>query len=411
MSSNHRFPIVRLLAMAWLACMATSAWADERVERGRYLALAGDCASCHTTRSGAAFAGGHVVATPFGAIPAPNLTPDRDTGLGAWSADDFYRAMHSGKGHDGTSLYPAFPFTSYTKVTRADTDALFAWLQTLPPVKTVKLPADLRWPYRMRSLMTPWRMMYFTEGEYVADAKQSAAWNRGAYLVQGLGHCNECHARRNTFGAAVQEPFLAGGIVPVQNWYAPDLSMGAKGGLAGWTEADLVALLKTGRSPKGTALGPMASVVVQSTQHLTDADLSAIAVYLKSLPEREPAALRESAADAREMASTGKKVYFEQCAGCHAEDGRGKGNAYPPLDGNVSVTEPTGINAIRIVLTGGFAPATAGNARPYSMPPFSQRLNDDDAAAVVTYIRQAWSNKAPSVSAGDIRAYRSIPGA
>jgi mono/diheme cytochrome c family protein len=400
----------RLIVALVLMGGAWNASADDLVSRGHYLTTAGDCDSCHTARNGQSFAGGHVVATPFGAIKAPNLTPDRETGLGGWTADDFYRAMHSGKGHDGTSLYPAFPFTSYTKVTRADTDAIFAYLKTLAPVKLANTEPTLRWPYSMRSLMASWRMLYFDEGEYQPDPKQSPAWNRGAYLVQGLGHCNECHAPRNTFGAMVTEPFLAGGLVPVQNWYAPDLSMGANGGLSGWNEADVVALLKTGRSRKGTAFGPMADVVIRSTQHLDDSDLAAMATYLKSLPEHAPPRQHESAADAADLAKTGQKVYAEQCASCHAADGRGKGDAYPPLDRNSSVVEPTGINAIRIVLSGGFAPATAGNPRPYSMPPFSQTLSDDDAAAVVTYIRQAWSNKAPSVSPNDVRAYRSIPG-
>ncbi|MGE7137122.1 c-type cytochrome [Luteibacter sp. NPDC031894] len=397
---------------AWLALLlaTTATCAATDVERGKYLATLGDCAACHTSRSGQPFAGGRVLPTPFGAIPAPNLTPDRDTGIGAWSADDFYRAMHSGVGHDGRSLYPAFPFTSYTKATRADVDAIFAYLRSLAPVKNVATPNTLRWPYRMRPLMAAWRTLYFDEGEYTPDPKRSAAWNRGAYLVEGIGHCNECHARRNSFGAMVREPFLAGGVVPVQNWYAPDLSMGANGGLAGWTEADVVALLKTGRSARGTAFGPMAEVVMRSTQHLDDGDLAAMATYLKSLPDRDAPRRRESAADARELAMRGAKVYTEQCATCHAADGRGKGDAYPPLDGNGSVTEPTGINTIRIVLSGGFAPATTDNPRPYSMPPFSQKLSDDDAAAVVTYIRQAWSNKAASVSPGDVRAYRSTPG-
>jgi mono/diheme cytochrome c family protein len=295
-------------------------------------------------------------------------------------------------------------------VTRADTDAIFAYLRSLPPVKSAVTPNTLRWPYRMRSLMGAWRTLYFDEGEYTPDPKRSAAWNRGAYLVEGLGHCNECHARRNSFGAMVTEPFLAGGVVPVQNWYAPDLSMGPHGGLAGWTEADVIALLKTGRSAKGTAVGPMAEVVMRSTQHLDDADLAAMATYLKSLPDRGPQQQRESAVGARQLALQGQAVYARQCATCHADDGRGKGDAYPALAGSGTVTEPTGINAIRIVLSGGFAPATKDNPRPYSMPPFTQKLSDEDTAAVVTYIRQAWSNRATAVSPADVRAYRSTPG-
>lgn len=399
-----------LLATLLLLSFCRSALARDPLTDGKYLVTAGDCASCHTARNGKPMAGGRVVPTPFGAIPSPNLTPDRDTGLGDWSAEDFYRALHSGTAHDGSSLYPAFPFTSYTKVTRADSDAMFAYLRSLPAVRNPTTPNTLRWPYRMRSLMASWRLMYFDEGEYPPDPKQSAAWNRGAYLVQGLGHCNECHASRNSFGAMVTEPFLAGGLIPVQNWYAPDLSMGSQGGLAGWSEADVVALLKTGRSSKGSALGPMAEVVVKSTQHLTDTDLAAIAVYLKSLPERTPVRQRGNAVDAEAVAKAGQAVYAKHCAECHGDDGRGKGEAYPALAGNITVREPTGINAIRVVLSGGFAPATAGNPRPYSMPPFSQVLSDEDAAAVVTYIRHAWSNGASSISPNDVRAYRSTPG-
>ena len=392
------------------ALLCGSALARDTVTEGQYLTTIGDCASCHTARNGKPMAGGRVVPTPFGAIPSPNLTPDRETGLGAWSADDFYQALHTGKAHDGTSLYPAFPFTSYTKVSRADSDAMFAYLQSLPAVRNPHTPDTLRWPYRMRSLMATWRLMYFDEGEYQPDPKQSPQWNRGAYLVQGLGHCNECHASRNSFGAMVSDPFLAGGLIPVQNWYSPDLSMASGGGLAGWTEADVVALLKTGRSSKGVALGPMAEVVLKSTQHLTDADAAAIATYLKTLPARAPRTLRGSAVDAETVAQAGQKVYAQHCAECHGTDGRGKGEAYPALVGNASVLEPTGINAIRAVLSGGFSPATAGNPRPYSMPPFAQTLSDDDAAAVVTYIRHAWTNRAPSVSPNDVRAYRSTPG-
>lgn len=399
-----------LLATLLLLIPYRSALARDPLTDGKYLVTAGDCASCHTARNGKPMAGGRVVPTPFGAIPSPNLTPDRETGLGDWSAEDFYRAVHSGTAHDGSSLYPAFPFTSYTKVTRADSDAMFAYLRSLPAVRNPTTPNTLRWPYRMRSLMASWRLMYFDEGEYPPDPKQSAAWNRGAYLVQGLGHCNECHASRNSFGAMVTEPFLAGGLIPVQNWYAPDLSMGSQGGLAGWSEADVVALLKTGRSSKGSALGPMAEVVLKSTQHLTDTDLAAIAVYLKSLPERTPVRQRGNAVDAEAVAKAGQAVYAKHCAECHGDDGRGKGEAYPALAGNITVREPTGINAIRVVLSGGFAPATAGNPRPYSMPPFSQVLSDEDAAAVVTYIRHAWSNGASSISPNDVRAYRSTPG-
>ncbi|WP_428993096.1 c-type cytochrome [Luteibacter rhizovicinus] len=407
---THR--ILRAVASFALFAVAGSALAVDgnQIERGRYLSLAGDCASCHTAKGGKPYAGGRTVPTPFGNIPSPNLTPDKSTGIGDWTADEFYQAMHDGRGKDGQLLYPAFPFTSYTQVTRVDSDAIFAYLQSLPAVHSENRDNELRFPYSMRRLMAGWRTFYFTKGEFEADPKQSTEWNRGAYLVKGLGHCNDCHSTRNSLGATVDDPRLAGGLIPIQDWYAPDLSTQAHGGLSGWTQRDIVDLLKTGRSARGTAFGPMAEVVRESTQHLTDEDLASIAVYLRSLPAR-PEQKKDDSLPSRPMfIAKGQKVYADRCATCHGDSGKGKGDAYPPLDGNSSVVEPVGVNAIRVVLSGGFAPATKGNPRPYSMPPFSQHLSDDEVAAVVSYIRQAWSNAANPVSADDVRTYRSTPG-
>ena len=251
------------------------------ISRGRYLAAVGDCAACHTARGGVAFAGGYAVPTPFGAIPAPNLTPDDDTGLGRWSFADFWRALHAGKGRDGELLYPAFPYTAYTKVSRADALAIFSYLKSLPPVRRANTAPALAFPYRIRAGLALWRALYFDEGSFRPDPARSDAWNRGAYLVQGLGHCNECHARRGALGGLAKQPPLSGGRMPGQDWFAPDLSMQAQGGLKGWTEQDVVQLLKTGQSDRGTAFGPMAEVVSRSTQHMTETDLAAIATYLR----------------------------------------------------------------------------------------------------------------------------------
>jgi mono/diheme cytochrome c family protein len=198
-------------------------------------------------------------------------------------------------------------------------------------------------------------------------------------------------------------------MIPMQDWYAPDLGTHEYSGLAGWSERDIVDLLKTGRSAKGTAFGPMAEVVQRSTQHLTDQDLSAIAIYLKSLPPRPKPTEEESPLDKTVLVARGEKIYEDRCVSCHGKSGEGVTGVYPPLDGNSSVTEPAGVNAIRIVLLGGFAPVTESNPRPYSMPPFSQQLTDDEVAAVVTFIRQAWTNKASAVSAENVRTYRSTP--
>jgi mono/diheme cytochrome c family protein len=379
------------------------------IAKGEYLTLVGDCASCHTEQGGPRFAGGRVVGTPFGDIPAPNLTPDRVTGLGDWSFEAFRQALHAGVDRHGQFLYPAFPYTSYTKVSRDDALAIFAYLQSLPPVSQPTKPLGLGFPYSVRNTLKAWRALYFREGEYVPDSAKPAAWNRGAYLVQGLGHCNECHVERDAFGGMRSDQSLSGGQIPVQNWYAPDLSTQANGGLAGWTEQDIVDLLKTGQSAKGTAFGPMAEVVARSTQHLTDEDLHAIATYLQSLPARPRVSYTPSPLDTAPILAQGAKVYESRCASCHGKDGQGVAGVYPPLAGNSSVNEPTGINAIRVVLLGGFPPATKGNPRPYSMPPFAQQLSDTDVAAVVTYIRQSWGNTAPLVQERDVIKYRHTP--
>jgi mono/diheme cytochrome c family protein len=378
------------------------------IARGEYLATVGDCAACHTARDGKRYAGGRSLATPFGDVPAPNITPDPQTGIGEWSFDDFWRALHDGKGRQGQLLYPVFSYTSFTKVTRDDALAIFAYLKSVPSVHRENSELGLTFPYNVRNSLLAWRALYFKPGVFKADPAKTAEWNRGAYLVQGLGHCNECHTARDSLGGIAQGRHLTGGQIPAMNWYAPDLSTQTGGGLAGWSAQDIVDLLKTGQSAKGTAFGPMADVVRLSTQHMTDADLQSVAVYLQSLPPRAPvtAAVPFKRAASHEQ---GGKLYAQRCADCHGDNGQGVAGIYPPLDGNTSVTEPTGINATRSVLLGGFAPVTAGNPQPYSMPPFAQQLSDEDVAAVVGYIRQSWSNKAAPVKPADVSTYRHTP--
>ena len=379
------------------------------IARGQYLTTVGDCAGCHTAQGGVRFAGGRVLPTPFGNISVPNITPDRETGLGGWSFEDFWRALHSGKGRHGELLYPAFSYTSYTKVHRDDALAIFAYLQSLPPVHQRDVAPALEFPYSVRRSLLAWRALYFHEGEYNSDPAQSARWNRGAYLVQGLGHCNECHAARSSLGGIASGEHLTGGQIPMQDWFAPDLSTRRNGGLQGWTQQDIVDLLKTGQSAKGAAFGPMADVVAGSTQHITDGDLRAIAIYLRSLPPREAPAQRSMFVAPKAVIALGGKIYAKQCAACHGKRGEGVTRIYPPLDGNSSVTEPSGINATRMVLLGGFPPVTAGNARPYSMPPFAQQLDDVEVSAVVSYIRQAWTNRAAPVRPDQVAGSRHTP--
>ncbi len=369
----------------------------ELVARGAYLALAGNCAGCHTARGGTPYAGGRGIATPFGTVYAGNLTPDAETGLGAWSAGDFWRALHNGRSRSGRLLVPAFPYPHYTQVTRADADAMFAWLRTLPAVRQPNPAHTLRFPYDSTLVLAVWRALFFRPGEFEARPDQSAEWNRGAYLAQGLGHCAACHAGRNLLGATRDDAALAGGAIPQQNWYAPSLADPAQAGVAHWPRADVVALLQTGVAPQGSVLGPMAEVVFRSTQHLHAADLEAIAVYLQALPQRPvpPPAAREAPDPA--VLTEGARLYERDCSDCHGAQGQGLPGAYPALAGNRTVTMDPPTNLLRAILAGGFPPTTAGHPQPHGMPPFQGRLNPGEVAAVATYLRQSWGHQAPAV--------------
>ncbi|MFZ4286015.1 c-type cytochrome [Variovorax sp. HJSM1_2] len=386
------------------------------VARGAYLARVGNCAACHTSRGGTAYAGGRGIDTPFGTVYSSNLTPDDDTGLGRWSSTDFWNALHHGRSRDGRRLNPVFPYTSYTVVTREDSDALFSYLQSLPATTQANTPDTLRWPYGTQAAMAVWRALYFTPGgqkdEIAPPANpsaRSAEWQRGAYLVTGLGHCAACHSPRNRLGGLDSAQFLAGGQIPMQNWYAPSLSDPHEAGVADWPQADIVRLLQAGVSPGGSALGPMAEVVLQSTQYLNTEDLNAVATYLKALPPSPHSQPGNTApkVDSR-VAASGAQLYTQHCSVCHGMNGKGVPGAYPPLGGNRAVTMPQITNLVQMVLKGGYAPATAGNPRPYGMPPFALQLNDRDIAAVLTHLRTSWGNQAGGVSELDVIQARGV---
>ncbi|MGC4397344.1 c-type cytochrome [Hydrogenophaga sp. T2] len=375
------------------------------VQRGAYLARAGNCAACHTERGGADYAGGKGLATPFGTVYASNLTPDADTGIGRWSADDFWRAMHHGQSRDGRLLYPAFPYTEYTRVRREDADALFAYLQSLPPVAQANRPHALGWPYRTQAALKVWRALFFTPGTFEADASRSAEWNRGAYLVQGLGHCQACHAPRNAFGATATSLDLSGGLIPLQKWYAPSLAAADEAGLQRWSEDEAVQLLRDGRSAHGAMLGPMAEVVAGSTRHLDESDLRAMANFLRALPEQPVRRERGEPATAQVL-ERGAGLYEQHCAQCHGAQGEGHEGLYLPLAGNRSVGLQDPTNLLRLIVSGGFTPSTAGNPRPFGMPPFGQDLSDADIAAVASFVRSRWGNEAGRVLPLDVQKVR-----
>ncbi|PLP99449.1 alcohol dehydrogenase [Cupriavidus pauculus] len=384
--------------------------ASQIIVKGEYLARAGDCVACHTEPNNPPFAGGRAMATPFGSLFVPNITPDDETGIGQWTADDFYRMMHTGVSRDGNLLYPAMPFASYTKVTREDSDAIYAYLMSVPPVKRKNHPHELRFPFNKRELLIGWRALYFKEGEFQPDPKQSVQWNRGAYLVQGLGHCAMCHTAINALGGSSESKEFEGGMIPNQNWYAPSLTSNREAGLGNWPLQDIVDLLQVGVSHRATVYGPMAEVVYNSLQYMTDEDVQAMAVYLQALPQRDtepPPSSQEHLVQPAVM-ENGRKIYQQQCVMCHAEDGKGHPPSFPPLAGNQSITMASPVNAIRMVLNGGYAPGTKKNPRPHGMPPFSHALDDEQAAAVVTYIRVAWGNTGTPVAPPQVNALRML---
>jgi mono/diheme cytochrome c family protein len=377
------------------------------IARGAYLARAGNCMACHTTRGGEPYAGGRAIETPFGAVFTSNLTPDEKSGIGSWSPAHFWRAMHNGRSKDGRLLYPAFPYTSYTQVTREDSDALYAYLRSLPAVFSPNHAHTLRFPFDSQAALAVWRALYFKPGVHQPEAGRSAEWNRGAYLVQGLGHCSACHSARNALGATTAGVDLAGGLIPMQNWYAPSLASPHEAGVADWERGDIVSLLKDGISKRGSVSGPMAGVVLGSTQYLTPNDLGAMAQYLKELP---PSTAKPPTAVDAAGSAAGAKLYEQHCAGCHGIQGDGVPKAYPALAGNRAVTMEQTANLVQIVLHGGYAPATPGNPRPFGMPPFVLVLTDAEIAAVLTHVRQSWGNQAGSVTALEVNRIRANQG-
>jgi mono/diheme cytochrome c family protein len=373
--------------------------ASRSIEKGRYLAVAGNCAGCHTAAGGAPYAGGYGVPTPYGTIYAGNLTPNKQYGLGGWTSNEFWRALHNGRSKNGRLLYPAFPYTNYTKLNRSDSDAIFAYLQSLVPQATPNRSNELAFPYNTQVALGVWRALYFRPAVFEPQSSKPEEWNRGAYLVQGLGHCDACHAQRDRLGGVrgQNDPSatLRGGVIPMLNWYAPSLASVHAG-------KETANYLKTGRTATAWASGPMAEVIFNSTQYLADSDLAAIAKYLNSLPRDLPVVQSRAAASS----DLGATVYKAKCESCHGKNGEGLADAYPPMAGNPAVLLNPSASIVRMIVEGGFGAATSGNPRPYGMPPFGQSLSPLEIAAVITHIRSSWGNQASFVSEIDVLKYR-----
>jgi mono/diheme cytochrome c family protein len=374
----------------------------ETIARGKALIVIGDCASCHTADPAKPFAGGKRIDTPFGAIYSPNLTPDRDTGIGAWSDGEFYNALRNGVARDGSRYYPAFPYPNFTKLIRDDIFAIRAYLATLTPFRNTPPPLEFRWPLNYRVLMRGWNFLFFRPGIFQPDQMKSAEWNRGGYLVEGAAHCGACHTPKNMFGANRRARAFGGGSV--DGWFAPRLDGAVRGGLKSWSVDDIAEYLQSGRNGKSHAGGPMAKVIVNSTSVMSDADVRAIAVYLKDLPAGAPEP--SVVPPPQDEMTAGKAIYARACIACHEADGSGAPRIYPPLPGNANMLSADPTSTLRIILDGAETVTTPRAPNTGSMPAYAKQLSDQQIADVTNYIRNSWDNAAPLVTPAQVAKAR-----
>lgn len=372
------------------------------IAKGKALTEAGDCASCHTADPAKPFAGGKRIETPFGGIYSDNLTPDLNTGIGRWSDEAFLRAMRYGERPDGARYYPAFPYPHFTKVIRDDVFAIRAYLGTLAPVNNSPPHPELRWPLNYRAVMRLWNFAFFRPGIFEADQSKGAEWIRGGYLVEGLGHCGACHTPRNFLGAEKQNARFTGAVV--EGWFAPRLDGAERGGLKSWSVDDIAEYLRSGRNAHSHADGPMAKVILNSTSHMSEADIRAVAVYLKDISPAAPEAAVATPPPAQ--MESGEKLYKGSCVACHELDGSGAPRIYPPLPGNANLQSADPASAIKIVLDGAETLTTPRAPNTGSMPPYAGKMSDQEVADVVTYIRNAWGNTAPAVAPAEVAKAR-----
>jgi mono/diheme cytochrome c family protein len=358
------------------------------VNTGEYVARAADCNSCHTGSPDKPFAGGYPVKSPLGIIYGPNITPDPDTGIGSWTKADFERALRKGIRKDGAYLYPAMPYGSYTKMSEADMTALWTYIHGLRPIRNEVPKNTLPFPFTVRSGLAVWQGLYFKPGPFVAVPAKGKVWNRGAYLVEALGHCADCHTPRNLAMGLETKHHLGGG--ELQGWYAPDISGDDMSNIAGWSTEQLAAFFKSGKAPNnGKAAGPMQEVVHDSLQYLSAGDLQAIAVYLKDQPATGHAETPTKAY--LPGLERGKLVYENNCSGCHQSNGQGIKGTVPALAGNGAVTALQPYDVIMALLEGFPAQGSWG-----AMASFADKLSDDQISDVTNYVRTAWNNNAPA---------------
>ncbi len=405
MKSPARIAALAALFTASLGSAALAAVTPdyEQVKAGRYQAILADCMGCHTRPGGKLFAGGAALQTPFGKMTAPNITPDNDTGIGAWSEAQFRRAVKQGVAPDGQLLYPAMPYPNYARMSDEDVSRIWDYLQTIEPVRATVQANQLAWPFNIRSLMIGWDWLYFKPGSIKPDAGKSAEWNRGAYIVGGPGHCDTCHSPKSLLGANSGAPLSGASL---QGWFAPDITKDAKHGVGSWSVADVAAYLKTGHNAHSMASGPMAEAIEDSTSLMNDADLQAIAVYLKDAPA--PSGGLESSVDKNDgRMKAGAAIYRDNCQACHGANGQGESIIFPPFTGNPIISQNSSDTLVRVVLAGTQSADTPGAPTQSAMPSFAWRLNDTQIADVLTYIRGSWGGAGP-VSTGTVGQMRSM---
>ncbi len=409
---KHLAIIGMVLIAAIFASIAQAAQADTPAERGKYLALLGDCLGCHTAVTGAPMSGGRAMDTPFGKLYTTNITPDSDTGIGRYTFEQFDRAMRKGIAADGHHLYPAMPYPSYAKMSREDMQDLFAYLQQgVAAVKQTNKPSDMHWPFSMRWGLAIWNWLFLDNTPFTPDTAKDAAWNRGAYLVQSLGHCGVCHTPR---GIGFQEKsmsdagpkgshYLSGATI--ESWRA--LNLRTKRAVE-----DTVQYLKTGQNRFATASGSMVEVIHHSTQHFSDTDLAAIAAYLRGLPgttasKEQPGmpAAQTAAVPAQLFTTRGGLGYAQFCVTCHQQTGEKVSDIFPPLLRNPAVADDDPVTLIHITLSGWKSPETVAHPRGYTMPSFNQ-LSDQEIAEILTFVRAAWGNRTDTVSTSQVSKVR-----
>lgn len=416
--STQRNTRLALLPLALLAAsVQAQAASDIDLDGAKALVAAGDCVACHTGPGEKPFTGGLKMSTPIGAIYSTNITPDKETGIGDYSYEDFARALRDGVAKDGHNLYPAMPYTSFAKINDDDMHLLYDYFMTqVAPVKQANRDSDIPWPLSIRWPLAVWNMMFQDDSRFTPDPKRSEEWNRGAYLVQGLGHCGTCHTPR---GIAFQEKasdqhdpaFLTGGTL--EGWHAPDLTSNMKSGIGRWSVDEIEQFLKTGQTAHSAAFGSMTEVIENSTQHLSSADLKAIAVYLRSLKSSEAEAAAPKASDATtaalikgDVSRPGAQEYVDNCSACHGLSGKGYANTFPALAHNPVLLSNDPSSLISITLRGSKMAVTQDKVTGLTMPGFAWRLDDAQAARVLTFIRSSWGNDAPKVDASDVSAIR-----